>query len=232
MSDTSPEEVQLHRFWFREFSQVDDDTEKVRDIFCQDRAALTVFAALLMTVNLGAFFALLPANFLESNSHNDEVQVLANFAFGLGSGSTLCVIFVGTWHYITTIKYGKDIKVAIHTIEICTPTLFQPVVQAFVSVWSTIVGVCALVYLFQGWKPLIAAAIPMVVVFTIAMTIGSNVMLKCEDAVYGKGSSSQGIKSFWGFGHPPAVTDALQRTASRSAAPAECGAEEVLVPSA
>ena len=148
MADTELEEVQLHRFWFREFIQVDADPHKVREIFCQDRAALTVFATLLMTVNLAAFFSMLPANFLESNSHNDEVQIFANFAFGLGSGSTLCVIFVGTWHFITTIKYSKDIKIAIHTIETCTPTMFQPVVQAFVSVWSTIAGVCAVVYLF------------------------------------------------------------------------------------
>ena len=94
---------------------------KVKEAFMNDRAALTVFAALLMTVNFAAFPATVPANFVEENEHNYEIQLLSNFAFGLGTGSSLCVIFVGTWQFLTVNKFSANLHAAIDAIESVTP---------------------------------------------------------------------------------------------------------------
>ena len=173
---------------------------KMKEVFLNDRAALTIFAALLMTVNFAAFPATLPSNFIEDNNHNYEIQLLCNFAFGLGTGSSLCTIFVGTWHFLTVNKFSANVHAAIDAVEKVTPVVFQPVFQAFIAVWATICGSLCLVYLNQGWKMLLASGCPLVISFGAANFYGSRAMMAADGAVYGKGASIAFIKSFLSSG--------------------------------
>lgn len=53
-----------------EYVQFDRDHGKTADAFGKDRTAMSVFSALLLTVNLTVFSAIIPANFHPNNSHN------------------------------------------------------------------------------------------------------------------------------------------------------------------
>ena len=119
----------------------------------------------------------MPSNFIEDNTHNYEIQLLCNFAFGLGTGSSLCIIFVGTWQFLTVNKFSLNLHAAVDAVEKVTPVIFQPVFQAFVAAWATICGSLCLVYLNQGWKQVLASGCPLVVTFGLANVYGSRTEL-------------------------------------------------------
>lgn len=54
--------------------QFDHDADKTADAFGKDRNAMTVFCALLLTVNLSFFSAIVPANFHQENKYNLVVR--------------------------------------------------------------------------------------------------------------------------------------------------------------
>lgn len=173
----------------------DEADEHMKEAILNDRSALTVFAALLMTVNFAIYPAMNPPSFNAENTRNYEVQLFCCFAFGLGTGSSLCTIFVGCWHYLTVIKFKKNIHAAVQACE-NTPSLFMPVTQIWFGVIATCAGSLAIMYLNQGWKPMVCALCPMAFFVIMALYYGSKALLEADGLAYGKGAAVKGLTAF------------------------------------
>lgn len=81
---------------------------------------------------------------------------------------------------MTAHRYGKDVMHAIDTIVDGTPLLLQPAVQALVSAWCTLLGLCAQVYLLQGRSACIVALVPLVSVFMLSTVFGLGTLFFAE----------------------------------------------------
>lgn len=188
---------QYPKSWWIPHSEapVEEADEHMKTAFLYDRSALTVFAALLMTVNFAIFPSMSPSSFHDDNTHNDAVQLFCCFAFGLGTGSSLCTIFVGCWHYLTVIKFKKNVHAAVHACE-STPVLFMPVTQIWFGVIATCAGSLAIMYLNQGWKPMFCALCPLVFFVSMALFYGSKALMQADGDAYGKGAAMKGVLAF------------------------------------
>lgn len=138
---------------------------------------MTVFAALLLTCDTAALAALNPTSFDPDNLWNEQAALLATALFAFAAATALCTVFVGTWHYVTAQRYGKDVMHAIDTIVDGTPLPLQPSAQALVSAWSTLLGLCVQVYLLQGLTAFYVALAPLVFVFAISTATGLGTLV-------------------------------------------------------
>ena len=153
--------------------------EHVKTCFSNDRTALTIFAALLMTVNFAMFPVMIPAAFRAENTHNDSMQLLACFAFGLGAATSLGTVIMGTWQFLVMNKLHVDRIELVHAaIDMCerAPLLLWPVNQVKIGVYATCCGTLSLVYLNQGWKPMVCTGCPMIVFVVSSFFSGTSIL--------------------------------------------------------
>ena len=68
--------------WDRIHEQYGGSDDELKQTFVQDRTALSVFAALLMTVDFAALL-LSPTSYNTNNACNDEVSILYFVCFGI-----------------------------------------------------------------------------------------------------------------------------------------------------
>lgn len=167
---------------------------KFHPVFFRHRSATTIFAALLLTANLQSLGTLHDGAYHVGNKGNNQVSLVATFFFCLASATALCSIFIGTWHVLTAVRYGKDIVAAISVLESKTPGFFKPALQALLSAWSTVMGICSLVYLLQGGQGFAFAISPMVAFFLVATVIGVYTGFYADEQIKTKADDARQVE--------------------------------------
>ena len=144
----------------------------LKDSFISDRTALTVFAALLMTVDFAGLL-LSSSSYRTDNAYNDQVTILYFLCFGTAASSSLSAVLMGTMNFISIIKWtGEHVRDVVHFIEDATPAYLTPIGLCNTSSVLTLVGAAAGVYLNQGVVPMIACGAPAIPILLLALYYG------------------------------------------------------------
>jgi len=144
----------------------------LKDTFIQDRTALTVFAALLMTVDFAGLL-LSSTSFQSNNAYNDQVSILYFICFGAAASCSLSAVLMGTMNYLSVIKWtGDHIRDVVHFIEDGTPFYLTPIGLCIASSVLTLVGATTGVYLVQGARQTIACGAPAAPILLLALYYG------------------------------------------------------------
>lgn len=144
----------------------------LKESFISDRTALTVFAALLMTVDFAALL-LSSSSYRLDNAYNDQVSILYFICFGGAASSSLSAVIMGTMNYISIIKWtGEHVRDVVHFIEDATPVYLTPIGLCNTACILTLVGATAGVYLNQGVRPMIACGAPAIPILLLALYYG------------------------------------------------------------
>ena len=198
VSPTTPDPIRAQyprSWWFSHgdaFSEEEAD-EHVKQAFANDRTALTIFAALLMTVNFAIFPTMNSATFRAENLYNYELQLFACSMFGLGTGTTLCTIIIGTFQYLAVNKWQKTVHA---TIDFCerSPGILAPWTQAIISVFATCAGSLAIMYLNQGWRAAMCAGCPMMLLVVVSVVYAMNSIFQSHTMAEATAASGEAIK--------------------------------------
>jgi hypothetical protein len=115
--------------------------KEFKETFAQDRTALVVAGALLMTVDFTAL-TLSPSSYAAWNESNEEVSYLYLVAFGVACSCSLGLILNGSFQYMTIHKFGsrQSLDVALYLEEI-TPVLVSPIALMVIS-WKLLQQKC------------------------------------------------------------------------------------------
>ena len=180
--------------WDRVHEQHDGNDDELKQAFSQDRTALSVFAALLMTVDFAGLL-LSPTSYNVNNTHNDEVSIFYFVCFGVAASCSLSAVLMGTMNYISINKYkGTSVREVVHFIEENTPFLLTVISLGDIAVWSTLFGAIAGVYLNQGTRVMISCAVPAGTILALSFYYGKVSLDGPPAHIYGSGESIQPIK--------------------------------------
>lgn len=152
-------------------------------MFFRDRTATIIFGALLLNADVASLVLIAQPAFRVENAHNDQIKVAATFFFAFASATAVSCSFMSIWHALLVVRFGRHVRFAIREIEsvaritVCGFTfrnLANPKAYILTSAWSTICGVCLLVYLFQGMQSFIAAVVPLFLVVRSNVVFSSS----------------------------------------------------------
>lgn len=147
--------------------------EQLKEAFKNDRTALGIFAALLMTVAFNAIL-LSPNEFDQSNQYIEyfaHANVFLNFLSGI---CALISVLVGSLQFMLLNRYPADRSLAV--IEAMTEDngcgpLDEPISWLWVSMLSMIAGATAGVYLMHGLPMFIMCCGTCLCLFPLAVMV-------------------------------------------------------------
>ena len=151
-----------------------ESEEKLRESYGNDRIALSVVSALIMTASIAALAVSVDDFNAENGDELNETLMRVYVAFhSISIGSSVSTIFTGTWQYLKlNMAPAAAIDEMIHAFQKYPGIFREPVVYCNLSVVSCIAGVVTGVYLVYG-----------VVAFRIALIIAIIFFIQTSLAV-------------------------------------------------
>ena len=102
---------------------------------------------------------------------------LATALYATAAACALCCVFVGTWHFVTAQRFGKDVDLALSTILKRTPSFWQPASQALLSAWFSVFAVGSHIYLLRGPSALCIGLSALGPIFGLATYYGIGTLI-------------------------------------------------------
>ena len=156
-----------------------ESEDKLREAYGNDRVALSVVSALIMTASIAALAVSMDDFNAENGEETNETLMYMYVTFHLISiGASVSTIFTGTWQYLKlNMAPSAAIDEIIRSFQKIPGPFREPVVFCNLSVVSLVAGIVTGVYLVYGVVAFRIALIISVIFFiqsSVAMTLAGK----------------------------------------------------------